>query len=244
MSQIARTALRFLPPLLSLSACLMLTAGCAPKHLPGLSRAETQVMAQGIRQQFAARRASLESARALADIHITAHGKEVLWKQFSAVFGWQSPDRFSVSGYGLFGEELFRYTSASGRYRFDLAGREAPFTGEVGDKARQPEARVLSALSHLLDGMLGPDLEGGRLRPARGGGWEIKKGGQTVRFRMAEGRVTHVEVPRSGAGPLTLAFSDFRTESTAQAPHHIAVSLPRLQAEAEIRVDEWAANQP
>lgn len=244
MRQAAHTPLRFFSPLLVLSICLTLTAGCAPKHLPGFSRAETAVMAQDIRQQFAARRAGAETTRALAEVHITAHGKEVLWKQFTAVFSWQAPDRFSVSGHGSFGEELFRYTSADGHYRFDLAGREAPLTGVVGAKAKQPEARVLSALSHLLDGVLGPDLEGGRLRPARGGGWEVKKDGKTVRFSVAEGRVTRVEVLRSGAGPLTLEFSDFRAAPTAQAPHRIVVSLPRLQAKAEIRVDEWVPNPP
>jgi hypothetical protein len=221
------TAVRWAAPLAAL-----LAAGCA-----ALPPAPPE--AQALADAWGARRAEFRDVRALADVRVDAPGREGLWPAFTAVFTYAAPGDIGIAGFTPLGTPLFDYRAAGGRYTFRGPGREGPLEGDLAGRPADPALRLLTALGHVLDGVLGPEVGNGPLRIDRKGRWVVRRPGETVYLSAVDGRITGVTVERRAGATVRLAFSDYRDAGPLAAPHRIEASLPALGARVEIAVSDW-----
>jgi len=214
-------------------AGLALLAACAPRLLPAPPEALS------ITQTWAENRDRYRAVSALADVSVDAGGARVPWPEFTAVFAYHDPDRVAVTGFTPLGQRLFAYEAGDGRYTLRGPEETQVRTGAVGAKGADPEARMLGALVHLVDGLLGPDTGGAPVGVARDGRWVVKARGETLAVALEDGRVDTVEVRRRGAKPVALAFYDWRNAGPLLAPHRIVVTVASGRLSAEVRVQTW-----
>lgn len=216
-----------------LPVAVVLAAGCASLLPP----APPDV--QALRDVWSGRRAAFQDVRALADVRVEAPGREDLWPAFTAVFTFTAPETIGISGFTPLGTPLFGYEAEAGRYRFWGPGLEEPVSGRLDGPLADPALRLLTALGHVLDGVLGPETGGEPLRVDRQGRWVVRRPGETVRLTADGGRITGVTVERRSGGTVRLAFSDFRDLGPLDAPHRIEAGLPALDARVRIAVSDW-----
>jgi hypothetical protein len=225
---------RPLRTLLPLAA--LLAAGCAALLPP----APPDV--QALKDVWSARRAAVRDVRALADVQVEARGRSDLWPAFTAVFTYTAPETIGITGFTPLGAPLFGYEAEGGRYRFWGPGVEGPVTGKLDGPLPDPALRLLTALGHVLDGVLGPETGGEPLRVDRKGRWVVRRPGETVRLSADGGRITAVTVERRSGGTVELAFSDFEDLGTLAAPRRIEAVLPALKARVGIAVSDWVVD--
>lgn len=221
-------ALRVLLPLAAL-----LAAGCASLLPP----APPDV--QALKDVWSARRAAFRDVRALADVRVEARGRDDLWPAFTAVFTYTAPETVGITGFTPLGAPLFGYEAEAGRYRFWGPGVEGPVTGPLDGPLPDPALRLLTALGHVLDGVLGPETGGEPLRVDAEGRWVVRRAGETVRLSADGGRITAVTVERRAGATVELAFSDFEDLGPLDAPRRIEATLPSLGARVGITVSDW-----
>jgi len=211
----------------------LLTAGCA--QWAPTPDAATRAEAQVLSQQMATQRAGYAGAAALFQAEVTSKGHLKLWPSFTAVLRYQAPDQLVLNGYSDLGLPLFNYTSDGDTYSLTLPDAEAPINGRL-DSRRDPTARLLGDLSHLLDGAIGINLSGAELRRTKDGDWQEKDG---PRFRLHEGHLSHLSLNHSNGKTTTVRFTDFRTLGSAEAPYRINVELAQFKVNLDIQVMEW-----
>lgn len=214
-----------------------LAAGCA--SLP-LAPPE----AQALKDVWADRRAAFTEVRALADVRVHAARQADIWPAFTAVFAYTAPDRIDISGYTPLGQPLFTYRAEAGRFTYAAPGGAPPRTGALDGKPKDPAVRLLRDLSHVLDGVLGPETGAEPLKVDRRGRWVVKVAGETTTLTTAADRVTAVRVRRGGGKAVELAFSGFHDVGPLSAPHRIEVRAPALGARVEIAVADWVLEGP
>jgi hypothetical protein len=176
---------------------------------------------------------------ALADVAVDAGGADLPWPEFTAVFAYHAPDRVAVTGFNPLGTILFTYEAGDGRYTLRGPDPERARTGKLGARGANPEARMLGALVHLVDGVLGPETGDGKVGVTPDGRWEVRRHGETVDLAVDGARVEAVEVRRRAAGAVALDFGDWREVGPLEAPHRIRITLASSRLSAEIRVQEW-----
>lgn len=211
----------------------LLATACAPRLGPAPPGAPSLV------QVWAERRADFPSVRALADVQVEAPNHGAAWPAFTAVFTYRRPDRVSVAGFDAFGRGLFTWEAAGNRYTLSAPELERPRTGRLDARGAPAEARVLGALAHLVDGVLGPETDGRVPGVDRHGRWVVRRGPETVALAVTDGRVAAVEVRRRGAATVRLAFADWRDLGPLPAPFRIDLALPAHDVTAAIRVEAW-----
>jgi hypothetical protein len=231
---------RFGPLALLLAAlaagCAVLTAGCA-----SLPVAPPEV--QALKGVWAERRAAFPEVRALADVRVEA-ARGDLWPAFTAVFAYAAPDRVEIAGYTPLGAPLFTYRAEGGRYTYAAPDGSPPRTGSLEGRPKDPAVRLLRALAHVLDGVLGPETEAAPLRVDRDGRWVAKGPGETVVLTADGDRVVAVRVRRGRGKAVALAFSDFRDAGPLAAPYRIEVRAPAVGARVAIAVADWVLEGP
>jgi hypothetical protein len=214
-------------------ALAALGSACVPRLLPAPPEAAS------VTRTWAENRDRYRTLSALADVTVDAGGARLAWPEFTAVFAYHDPDRIAVSGFSPLGGLLFTYEAGDGRYTLRGPDLDRARTGSLGSAGADPEARVLGALVHLVDGMLGPDAAGAPVGVARDGRWVIRARGETLTFSLDDGRIDDLEVRRRGASAVELAFGDWRNAGPLEAPYRIEVSVPAGGLTAEIRIQEW-----
>ncbi len=214
---------------------LLMVTGCAP--FSARPDAEALSAAQAVADRMAQERSRYRAASALVQATTTSHGKLQLWPHFTAVLRYTAPDRVSIEGYSELGIPLFSFHSENGRYQFTASATGEIRSGNL-NSLLDPVARVLTDLSHLLDGAVGIDLKGALPR-ADGGGWRIQKDGVTTTFRLNGNRVTHLNLDRRGRPPTEIEFTDFRPLDAGVAPYRITVVLAGYKAHLSVEVMEW-----
>jgi hypothetical protein len=222
----------FLPALL-LAA---LAGGCA--SLP-LAPPE----AQALKGVWAERRADFPEVRALADVRVEA-ARGDLWPAFTAVFAYAAPDRVEIAGYTTLGAPLFTYRAEGGRYAYTAPDGSPPRTGSLEGRPGDPAVRLLRAMTHVLDGVLGPETGTAPLRIDRDGRWVAKASGETLVLTADADRVVAARVRRGRGKAVELAFSDFRNAGPLAAPYRIEVRAPAVDARVAIAVADWVLEGP
>lgn len=214
---------------------LLATPGCARFGLR--PDAEALSAAQSVATAMAALRSEHSTASALVQATTETHGKLQLWPGFTAVLRYTAPNRTTIEGYSELGIPLFSFTSENGRYQFtDPAGNT--HSGRLNSRI-DPVARILTDLSHLMDGAVGIDLKGALPRSTKNGDWQIRSDGMTTTFRLDHGRVTHLTLNRKGRPPTTIEFSDFRPLEKGAVPYRITVNMAGYKARLSVNVIEW-----
>jgi len=208
-------------------------SACAPRLLPA------PASALSVTQVWAENRDRFRTVSALADVTVDAGDAHLAWPEFTAVFAYHDPDRIAVSGFSPLGQLLFTYEAGGGRYSMRGPDLDRVRSGALGAAGADPEARVLGALVHLVDGVLGPDTAGTPVGMTRDGHWVVRARGETLTLALADGRVDTLEVRRRGAAAVGLAFGDWQNAGPLEAPHRIVVTVPAGGLTAEIRVDTW-----
>jgi hypothetical protein len=216
---------------LALAAALL--AACAPHLLPAPPEAPT------ITGTWAENRDRFPAVSALADVTLDADGARLAWPEFTAVFAFHAPDRVAVTGFSPMGALLFSYESGDGRYTLRGPDPDRVKTGRLGARGADPESRLLGALVHVLDGVLGPDTGDTPVGVDPDGRWVVKVRGETLALTLDDGRVDGVEVRRRHTAPVTLAFGDFRDAGPLVAPYRIGIAVHSGRLSAEIRVQTW-----
>jgi hypothetical protein len=153
---------------LALAAALL--AACAPHLLPAPPEAPT------ITGTWAENRDRFPAVSALADVTLDADGARLAWPEFTAVFAFHAPDRVAVTGFSPMGALLFSYESGDGRYTLRGPDPDRVKTGRLGARGADPESRLLGALVHVLDGVLGPDTGDTPVGVDPDGRWVVKAG--------------------------------------------------------------------
>jgi hypothetical protein len=217
---------------LALAAIGSLSA-CAPRLLPAPPEAHS------VTQTWHDNRDRYRTVSALADVTVDADDVRLAWPEFTAVFAYHDPDRVALSGFSPLGQLLFTYEAGGGRYTLRGPDLDRARSGSLGDAGAGPEARVLGALVHLVDGMLGPDTAGAPVGVARDGRWVVRARGETLTLDLDDGRIDTLEVRRRGGAAVALAFDDWRDAGPLEAPYGIEVRIAAGGLTAEIRIDEW-----
>jgi hypothetical protein len=194
---------------LALAAALL--AACAPHLLPAPPEAPT------ITGTWAENRDRFPAVSALADVTLDADGARLAWPEFTAVFAFHAPDRVAVTGFSPMGALLFSYESGDGRYTLRGPDPDRVKTGRLGARGADPESRLLGALVHVLDGVLGPDTGDTPVGVDPDGRWVVKVRGETLALTLDDVR---------DAGPLV-------------APYRIGIAVHSGRLSAEIRVQTW-----
>lgn len=214
-------------------AAVSLLAACAPRLMPAPPGALS------VTQVWAENRDRFRAVSALADVTVDAGGAHLAWPEFTAVFAYHDPDRVAVTGFTPLGTLLFTYEAANGRYTLRGPDPDRARSGSLSAKGADPEARLLGALVHLVDGVLGPDTGATPVGVDRKGRWVVKARGETLAVALDDGRVDRVEVRRRRAATVDLAFDDWRDAGPLMAPHRIVVTVASGRLSAEIRVQAW-----
>lgn len=219
-----------------LLACLLTAGGCA--SLPKPLSPEDKQAAEQIRHHMKIMRDRFFSAGALTDVTTQSGGRLKLWPQLTAIAHYDRPNRYTLTGHTLWGEELFRWESQGRRYRFKLGNELKMRTGKIGGRGSGGAiSRMLSQLTHLLDGLLGVNIEGQRLRPIGDAGWEVPG---RFRFTFETGRVTSVTLLHHRRDPVRILFSDWRPAGPIDAPYQMLVYDPDHGVVMTVKVREWS----
>jgi hypothetical protein len=214
-------------------AALALLTACAP-HLAPLGSD-----ALSVTQVWKGNRDRYPAVSALADVTVDAGADPLAWPEFTAVFAYHAPDRVAVTGFTPLGQLLFTYEAGDGRYILRGPDTDTVRTGRLGAKGGSAETRLLGALAHLVDGVLGPDTGDAQVGVAPDGRWVVRARGETVYLGLEDGQVDEVEVRRRGGAAVALVFDDWRDAGPLQAPYRIVVTAAASGPSAEIRVQEW-----
>lgn len=217
---------------LAMAVPVLLAAACAPRLGPLPPEGGSLV------QVWAERRADFPSVRALADVQVGA-AREAAWPRFTAVFTYARPDRVSVAAFDTFGRGLFTWEASGVHYTLTDPDHARPHTGRLDAPGTRAEARLLGALTHLVDGVLGPETGEGKAGVDAQGRWVVRRGGETVAYAIADGRVERLEVRRRGAATVRIRFGDWREAGPLEAPHRIDLALPDDRVTATMRVEAW-----
>lgn len=214
-------------------AALGSLSACAPRLLPA------PPSALSLTRAWEENRDRYRTVSALADVTVDAGGAHLAWPEFTAVFAYHDPDRIALSAFSPLGQLLFTYEAGGGRYTLRGPDLDRARSGALGAAGADPEARVLGALVHVVDAVLGPDTAGTPVGVARDGRWVVRARGETLTLALDDGRIQALEVRRRGAAAVALAFGDWRDAGPLEAPHRIVVSVPSGGLAAEIRVETW-----
>ncbi|MFQ5507840.1 MAG: hypothetical protein ACE5FN_00730 [Leptospirillia bacterium] len=198
-------------------------SACASLSLRPADPAE----ADRITKAFADRRSGIVSANALAQVEVDGADRRGLLPSFTAVIRYRAPDRIILSGYDAVGAPLFHYTSMGGNHHIEITG---------GNPDAVPAA-LLKSLPHLLDGLLGPTLEGRPLFRDRKSRWVSGKDADGIRFTVDGGHLHQLFLKRVGRD-VSLVFSDYR-DGPEGAPYRIVLTAPKTRIRLMVSVDEW-----